>query len=68
MTTNKKLSAFVMSITPFATDGAFDEPALRAHLRRLRDAQVRVYVGSSASGESFSLTPEEVDRLLAVAT
>lgn len=67
MTTKRTLSAFVMSITPFDAGGAFDEPALRAHLRRLRDAQVRVYVGSSASGESFSLTAEEVDRLLAVA-
>jgi len=67
MTTNKKLSAFVMSITPFDAGGALDELALRAHLRRLRDAQVRVYVGSSASGESFSLTKEEVDRLLAIA-
>ena len=56
MTMNKKLSAFVMSITPFDAGGALDEPALRAHLRRLQDAQVRVYVGSSASGESFSLT------------
>lgn len=67
MPTTGKLSAFVMSITPFDANGGFDEPALRAHLRRLRDAQVRVYVGSSASGESFSLTSEEVDRLLAIA-
>ncbi len=62
----RNCSAFVMSITPFDQRGALDEPALRAHLRRLRDAKVRVYVGSSASGEGFSLTREELDRLLAI--
>jgi 4-hydroxy-tetrahydrodipicolinate synthase len=60
-------SAFVMSITPFDARGALDEPAYRAHLRRLRDAGVRVYIGSSASGEGFSLTREELDRMLAIA-
>ena len=60
-------SAFVMSITPFDARGALDEPAYRAHLRRLRDAGVRVYIGSSASGEGFSLTHDELDRMLAIA-
>ena len=60
-------SAFVMSITPFDNRGALDEPAYRAHLRRLRDAGVRVYIGSSASGEGFSLTRDELDRMLAIA-
>ena len=64
---NKTLLPFVMSITPFGVDGALDESALRAHLRRLKDARVGVYIGSSASGESFSMTAEEVDRLLAIA-
>jgi dihydrodipicolinate synthase/N-acetylneuraminate lyase len=67
MSMNKQLSAFVMSITPFDADGALDEPAFRTHLRRLRDAQVRVYVGGSASGEGFSLTQEELDRVLVIA-
>ena len=67
MSMKNKLSAFVMSITPFDENGALDEPAFRRHLRRLRDAQVRVYVGSSASGEGFSLTKEELDRVLAIA-
>ena len=60
-------SAFVMSITPFDQNGALDEPAYRAHLRRLRDAGVGVYIGSSASGEGFSLTRDELDRMLAIA-
>lgn len=64
---NKTLSAFVMTITPFDESGAFDEPAFRRHLVRLREAKVRVYVGSSASGEGFSLTNEELDRALAIA-
>lgn len=60
-------SAFVMSITPFDTHGALDETAYRNHLRRLCNAGVRVYIGSSASGEGFSLTPDELDRMLAIA-
>lgn len=62
-----KRSAAVMSITPFDAQGALDEDALRRHLRRLGDAGVRVYIGSSASGEGFSLSPAELDRILAIA-
>jgi len=60
-------SAFVMSITPFDERGALDEPAYRKHLQRLREAGVGVYIGSSASGEGFSLTRDELDRMLAIA-
>jgi dihydrodipicolinate synthase/N-acetylneuraminate lyase len=63
---DKKLSAFVMTMTQFDQNGAVDETAFRAHLRRLRDAGVGVYVAGSASGEGFSLTPDEVDRVLAI--
>lgn len=63
----RKRSAFVMSITPFTADGAFDESAYRRHLRRLAAAGVGVYVGGSASGEGFSLTFEERERVLAIA-
>lgn len=63
----RKRSAFVMSITPFAADGTFDEAAYRAHLRRLAAAGVGVYVGGSASGEGFSLSPAERDRVLGIA-
>ena len=60
-------SAFVMSITPFDDQGALDEPAFRKHLQRLRNAGVGVYIGSSASGEGFSLSRDELDRMLAIA-
>lgn len=60
-------SAFVMSITPFDQHGTLDEAAFRRHLRRLREAGAGVYIGSSASGEGFSLTPDELDRMLAIA-
>jgi len=55
-----------MSITPFDEGGALDEPALRQHLQRLRDAQVGVYLGGSVGGEGFSLSKEEVRRVLAI--
>ena len=63
---NRQRSAFVMTITPFDEYGALDEPAFRKHLQRLRHAGVRVYIGSSASGEGFSLTRDELDRMLAI--
>jgi 4-hydroxy-tetrahydrodipicolinate synthase len=57
-------SAFVISITPFDADGEIDWEATRAHLRRLADAGVGVYVGGGGSGEGHALLPEEVERLL----
>src|SRR5688572_27524368 len=63
----RKRSAFVMSITPFTAEGMLDEGAYRTHLRRLAAAGVGVYVGGSASGEGFSLSPAERNRVLAIA-
>jgi 4-hydroxy-tetrahydrodipicolinate synthase len=60
-------SAFVISITPFTSEGAVDEAALRAHFRRLAESGVGVYVGGGGSGEGHALLDVEVDRLLAVA-
>lgn len=60
-------SVFAISLTPFDHDQNVDEDALRAHLRRLADAGVGVYVGGAGSGEGYSLTRDEVDRILAVA-
>lgn len=62
----KKLSVITISITPFDAKGELDEAGLRQHLRRLRDAGVSVYLCGSGSGEGYSLTPEEVDRILAI--
>lgn len=63
----KRLSVIVISITTFDEEGRIDEAALREHYRRLRDAGVSVYVASSGSSESYALTPEENERVLAIA-
>lgn len=63
----KHLHAIVVSITPFDEDGALDESAFRQHLRRLGDAGVSAFVGGGASGEGFSLTPDERDRVVEIA-
>lgn len=56
--------AFAVSITPFTRDGALDEPGLRAHLGRMADAGIGVYVGGGGSGEGYTLSPAE-HRLVA---
>jgi 4-hydroxy-tetrahydrodipicolinate synthase len=61
-----KPSVFVISITPFATDGSLDEPALRAHLDRMADAGVGVYLGGGGSGEGFTLSDDEARRVLEI--
>lgn len=64
---SKKLSVVVVSLTPFDDDYKLDEAAFRTHLSRLREAGVSVYVGGSGSGEGYSLTPAERDRVLTIA-
>jgi len=59
-------STFVISLTPFAGDGTFDEHGLRLHLRRLAEAGIGVYLGGSGSGEGYTLTPAEVARILEI--
>jgi 4-hydroxy-tetrahydrodipicolinate synthase len=61
------LSTFCCSVTPFAADGSLDEPALRAHCARLRDAGVGVYVAGSSPGEGYALSRDEVRRCLEIA-
>ena len=63
-----RLTCSVIAITPFTDDGALDEAAVRAHLRRMADAGIGVYVGGGGSGEGFTLTDAEMRRLLDVAT
>jgi len=55
--------AFAMSITPFDEDYALDEAALRAHLRRMVEAGVGVYLGSPGTGEGHALTADELRRV-----
>lgn len=64
---NKKLSVIVISITPFDEEGRLDEAAFRRQLGRLREAGVSVFVGSGGSGEGFTLSAEERERVLAIA-
>jgi 4-hydroxy-tetrahydrodipicolinate synthase len=52
-------ATFTMSITPFRSDGAIDEPALRAHLQSQREAGVGVCLCSQGSGEGDLLTINE---------
>jgi len=61
-----KPSVFVISITPFDADGRLDERALRAHLDRMADAGVGVYLGGGGSGEGFTLDADEARRVLEI--
>lgn len=57
----------MISITPFDSDGKLDENAFRQHLRRLAASGIGVYVGGSGSGEGYTLTPLEMERILHIA-
>ena len=61
-----RLSVYVISITPFSDDGAFDEAATRSHLRRMAAGGVGVYLGGGGSGEGYVLSPAETLRLLEI--
>ena len=63
----KKHYVIVISITTFDDNGALDEAAFRAHLRRFAEAGVSVYVGGSGSGEGYALTYEERERVFQIA-
>jgi 4-hydroxy-tetrahydrodipicolinate synthase len=60
-------STFVISLTPFDRDEGLDEEGLRRHLRRLGAAGIGVYVGGAGSGEGYTLTENEVRRVLDIA-
>ena len=59
-------STFVISLTPYTKDGALDERGLRGHLRRLAAAGIGVYLGGSGSGEGYTLTEAERDRVFEI--
>jgi 4-hydroxy-tetrahydrodipicolinate synthase len=63
----KKLSAIASSITPFDECGRLDEAAFRKHLQRLASAGLSVYVGGPGTGETFALSEEERERIVAIA-
>jgi 4-hydroxy-tetrahydrodipicolinate synthase len=55
-----------MSATAFDADGGLDEPGIRAHLQRMADANVGVYLGSGGAGEGHALSMDELARLYAI--
>jgi 4-hydroxy-tetrahydrodipicolinate synthase len=59
--------AYVVSITPFSPEGSLDEAGLRAHLRRMGDAGIGVYVGGGGSGEGYTLSAAEHRRVAEIA-
>ena len=61
-----RASTYVIAITPFTDDGAFDEDAVRGHLRRMAAAAIGVYVGGGGSGEGYVLSDGEARRLLEI--
>jgi 4-hydroxy-tetrahydrodipicolinate synthase len=65
--TERALSTFCCSVTPFTANGALDVPALRAHFARQAAAGVGVYVAGSSPGEGYALSRSEVWRCLEIA-
>jgi dihydrodipicolinate synthase/N-acetylneuraminate lyase len=57
---------YTMCATVFASDGSFDENAMRRYLRRQIDARLGVYLGSGGNGETHAMSPDELSRLYAV--
>ena len=57
---------YTMCATVFASDGSFDENAMRRYLRRQIDARLGVYLGSGGNGETHATSPDELSRLYAV--
>lgn len=51
---------FCMAATPFTSDDKVDTQALRAHLERMVDAGVGVYLGSGGAGEGHALSLAEL--------
>lgn len=63
----RKLSTFVVSLTPFTEDGQLDEDAFRRHLRRFASSGIGVYVGGSGSSEACTFSDRETRRVLEIA-
>ncbi len=63
----RNAAVFVISITPFDKDGNLDEAGFRAHLKRMAEAGIGVYVGGGGSGEGYTLTDAEMKRVVEIA-
>jgi 4-hydroxy-tetrahydrodipicolinate synthase len=53
-------------VTPFARDGAVDEPALRRLVRRQIEGHIDVLVPCGTTGESATMTAAEQERVVAI--
>ena len=60
-------SVHVISLTPFDEEERLDEAGLRGHLQRMRTARIGVYAGGAGSGEAYTLSPNEMRRVLEIA-
>ncbi|UUN28128.1 5-dehydro-4-deoxyglucarate dehydratase [Streptomyces sp. FIT100] len=54
-------------VTHFTADLSFDESAYREHIARLAGYEVGGLFAAGGTGEFFSLTPDEVERVVAAA-
>ncbi len=54
---------FCMVVTAMDEQGRIDEEGCRAHLRRMIDAGVGVYLGSGGTGQGHALDPDELWRV-----
>ncbi|MGW0246391.1 5-dehydro-4-deoxyglucarate dehydratase [Nocardia goodfellowii] len=54
-------------VTHFGADLAFDEPAYRDHIGWLAQYDVAGLFAAGGTGEGFSLTPDEIDRVVRAA-
>ncbi|MBA3741422.1 dihydrodipicolinate synthase family protein [Sporichthya sp.] len=57
------ITVLTRSATTFKADSSIDEEAYRAHLQRLVDARLGVYLASGGSGEGYALADSELCRL-----
>ncbi|MAD63072.1 dihydrodipicolinate synthase family protein [Haliea sp.] len=60
-------SSYCISITPFNAQLELDESAFRAHLSRIADAGLGIYVCGGGSGEAYTLSLAEQQRVLEIA-
>lgn len=58
---------FCRSATTFDRSGAIDEEAFRAHLRRMADARLGIYIGAGGNGEGNTLSSDEMRTLFEIA-
>jgi 4-hydroxy-tetrahydrodipicolinate synthase len=61
--TPERPTMFCMVVTPMDEQGRIDEQGFRAHLRRMIDARVGVYLASGGSGQGHALEPDELKRV-----